>query len=94
MLIGNMANKKTSKQAQESDGAYLLKLVLYVVMGSQWLWIVQKDGSQIPLPLGLALGLLFASKEQFQIDRKIEIAVLLVASIVAFWGQVGIFVTL
>lgn len=85
--------KAKKKTAKESDGTFFLKLVLYTVMGSQWLWLVADDGTHLPLPLGLALGLFFASHEHFKIDRKIEFAVLLVAALIAYWGQVGIYIT-
>lgn len=93
MLIDSMAKRKKFKYNQESDGLYFLKLVLYIVLGSQWLWLAPKNGAHIPIPLGLALGLLIASHDRFRIDRKIQFAVLLVAALVAFWGQVGIYVT-
>ncbi|MBA3758393.1 hypothetical protein H0X10_02065 [Candidatus Saccharibacteria bacterium] len=92
-----MAKTKSSKKiaTQQSDSAYFLKLVLYVIVGSQWLWITTADGaSQIPLPLGFVIGLMFASHDHFQIDRKIEYAVLLIGAIISFWFQVGIFVNL
>jgi len=100
-----MVNKKTkktppkqqktaarkSKITKETDGNYVLKLVLYVIIGSQWLWVTSGN-TQIPLPIGLLVGLYFASHEHFQVDRKIEYAVLIVAMIIGFWAQVGIFV--
>lgn len=89
-----MANTKKKKQTQEeSDGAYVLKLVFYFIVGSQWVWFTSNDGdSQIPLPIGLLLGLIFISHEHFQIDRKIEYALLLIACLIGFWAQIGIFV--
>lgn len=88
-----MANKK--QKSKQSDGPYFLKLVLYVVVGSQWLWIVSGDQtSQIPLPVGFIVGLIFASHDHFRIDRKIEYAVLLVAALVSFWAQLGVYINL
>lgn len=92
MLIVNMPTKKRTKSS-DTDGPYLLKLVLYVILGSQWLWITTSDAT-FPLPLGLLIGFVFASHEHFQIDRKIEYAVLLIAALVAFWGQVGVYINL
>lgn len=86
--------KSASKPAgQEMDSLFLLKLVLYMIIGSQWLRFTDGDGvTLLPLPLGLLIGLIFARHDHFQIDRKIEFAVLLVAMLVGFWTQVGIFV--
>lgn len=97
-----MAKKKTTKakaktrtHTQQLDGGYLLKLVLYMIIGAQWIRIVNPEQThQIPIPIGLIIGVIFASHEHFKIDRKIEYAVLLVAMFVGFWSQVGIFITL
>ncbi len=85
--------QRRKQSAQELDSAYLLKLVLYLIVGAQWLWL-NHGTTQIPLPIGLFIGVLFAVHEHFQIDRKIEYAVLLVAMLVGFWSQAGIFVSL
>jgi hypothetical protein len=87
---------KSKKQtvAQELDSVYFLKLVLYLIVGSLWLKVTQGDTAQIPVPIGLGIGLLFASHEHFQIDRKVEIAVLLVAMLMGFWLPFGIYVSL
>lgn len=79
-----------NKRQKESDGAYLLKLVLYAIIGAQWLFIKTRTGGQIPLPSGVIIGMVFASHDHFQIDRKIEYAVLLVAMLVGFFSQVGL----
>ena len=90
----HMSKKKTQSISKSSDGPYFLKLVLYAIVGSQWLWLVDTNGDQIPLPVGFIVGLVYASHDHFQIDRKIEYALLLVAAMIAFWAQIGIFVTL
>lgn len=88
-----ISKQPTKKRLQvEPDGVYVLKLVMYLIVGSQWLRLTHGDGSQIPLPVGLIIGLLFIRHEHFQIDRKVEYAVLLVASLIGFYGQVGVFV--
>lgn len=88
-----MPKSKSRITKQESDGSYLLKLVLYVIIGSQWLWISASDDSTfIPLPIGLIIGLLFVRHERFQIDRKIEYALLLIATLIGFWAQIGLFI--
>jgi hypothetical protein len=76
------------------DSVYLLKLVLYLIIGAQWLRLENTSGStQIPIPVGLIIGALFAMHDHFQIDRKIEYAVLLIAMFVGFWTQVGVYMT-
>lgn len=85
--------KKQSKK--ELDGVFILKLVMYVILGSLWLKI-HRNGSnlQIPIPIGLAIGLLFTRHEHFQIDRKIEYAVLIVATLFGLAAPYGLFVSL
>ena len=89
-----MARKQKSKSRSESDSEYLLKLVMYLIIGSVWLKITSSSSGQIPIPIGFIIGLIFASHEHFRIDRKIEFAVLLVAMLVGFWLPIGIFIEL
>jgi ABC-type dipeptide/oligopeptide/nickel transport system permease component len=96
-----MAKAKTSSkkaplpQSQRLDSVYLLKLVLYLILGSQWL-IFENTAStwQLPIPIGLIIGVLFAMHDHFKIDRKIEYAMLLMAMFVGFWAHIGLYVTL
>ena len=85
--------KKKQKQT-ESDSAYFLKLVLYVVVGSFWIKFAEPlvVGNVIfnGIPVGLMLGLLFASHDHFQVDRKIEYAILIVISILTYFVPAGI----
>lgn len=76
-----------------NDGAYLLKLVMYTILGTQWLWIEMTNNS-VPLPIGLLFGLIFAMHEHFRVDRKIEFAVLLAAMLAGFVAKVGVFITI
>jgi len=78
--------------AGNQDGVYLLKLVLYTIIGTQWLWFQTNDGSNVPIPIGLLLGLAFALHEHFQVDRKVEYAVLLAAMLAGYVAKVGLFV--
>lgn len=87
-------SKKVAKTVNEPDSTYFLKLVLYLIVGSVWIKINRGTISQIPLPIGLLIGLLFASHEHFQIDRKVEYAVLLIAMLVGFWLPLGIYIGL
>lgn len=84
--------KRSSKSASEADSAYFLKIVLYLIVGSQWLRIEQLPEWSIPIPLGLIVGLFYASHDHFAIDRKIEYALLIVSAFVAFWLPMGIVV--
>jgi hypothetical protein len=86
---------KTIKARQPSyrqmDSVFVLKLVLFLILGSQWLYIIQPSGSaQIPIPVGAIVGVLFASHEHFKIDRKIEYALLLLAMFISYWLPMGI----
>lgn len=78
----------------ENDSGYLLKLVLYVILGSLWLKVSDGSTFQIPIPVGLIFGLILASHDHFKIDRKIEYAVLIISALIGFWAPIGIFVNL
>lgn len=87
--------RKKSKQT-ETDSAFFLKLVVYVVLGSFWLKFATplSIGSLVfnGLPVGLLLGVLLASHDQFQVDRKIEYAVLIVVTILSYFAPSGILI--
>jgi hypothetical protein len=74
-----MAQKRTAK---ESDNAYFLKILVYFVVGTIWF----KFNGYVIFPAGLILGLIMTQKDHFQIDRKVEFAVLLVAAVVGLTG--------
>ncbi len=91
---------KTKKRATkatnitETDGAYFLKLVLYVIVGSLWLKLstpfVLGPLNVAGLPVGMILGLLFASHDHFQVDRKIEYAILVIVTAASYYLPMGI----
>jgi hypothetical protein len=85
-----MAKQKSKEK--ELDSVFFLKLVFYLIIGSLWLKLTKGESTQLPLPAGLAIGLVFTSHEHFQIDRKIEFAILLIAALVGFWAPFGIFI--
>lgn len=87
------SNRK-KPQATEADSRYILKLALYLIVGSLWLKITPANGGQIPIPVGFMIGALFAMRDSFQLDRKIEYALLLVAMFIGFWLPIGIFITI
>ncbi len=85
--------KRKKKSSRESDSAYFLKLVLYFLLGTFWIRLLNVSFGpfeHLSIPVGLILGLIFASHEHFQIDRKIEYAVLLAATFISFYLPVGI----
>ena len=89
-----MAKTKKAKNITELDSVYALKLVMYLIIGTLWVRIQSHSGTfQIPIPVGLIIGGLFAMHDHFRIDRKIEYAVLLVAMLVGFWSQIGLLIT-
>lgn len=87
--------KKTKTKSRESDGEFFFKLVLYLLVSSIWLKVIFVSSfTQIPIPLGLFAALLFASREHFQIDRKIEYAVILIGVLIGFWANTGLLITI
>jgi hypothetical protein len=93
--------KKTTKKqssaatavSNDFDGVYLLKLALYVILGSMWIKISHGDNLSLPLPVGFIVGLIFCTHEHFRIDRKIEYAVLLVAMLVGYFAPYGLYIS-
>ena len=77
--------KKTTRSF-EPDSVYFLKILLFFIMGTIWV----KVNGHVVFPIGLALGLVFAHYEHFRIDRKLEYAVLLIASLMGLAGY-GVF---
>ena len=87
-------SRKTKRQLNEPDSAFILKMVIFLIVGAQWIRFVNPSVTkEIPIPIGLFIGLLIAMHDHFRIDRKIEYAVLLVAMLLGFWNQSGIYVT-
>ena len=93
-----MASKTPSKaepRASETDGAYLLKIVLYVILAAIWLRFPEPVSignlTIYALPVGFFVGLLFASHDHFRVDRKIEYVVLIMATILSIFLPTGIF---
>lgn len=79
--------KKTKKQVVEPDSLYFLKIVLFFIIGCLWLRMGGETG--ISVPIGLIFGIILTSHEHFQIDRKIEYAVLLLATIISYIAPIG-----
>lgn len=92
--IKSKVTKANTKTTTESDGAYFLKIVLFLVVSSFWVRFQFSDGSEVPLPVGALLAVIYAFHEHFQIDRKIELALILVALFISFWLPVGLYITM
>lgn len=84
---------KTVAASDDMDGVYLLKLALYVILGSMWVKLSDGAGLSLPIPAGFVIGLLFSSHEHFRIDRKIEYAVLMVAMLVGYFAPYGLYIS-
>ncbi|HET8689877.1 MAG TPA: hypothetical protein VFL81_00335 [Candidatus Saccharimonadales bacterium] len=88
--------KSTSAKSTEADGTFLLKIVLYVILGSFWLKFMHPmtigSFDLKGLPVGLVLGLIFASQDHFQVDRKLEYVILIVMTVLTFFVPAGIVV--
>ncbi len=94
IYLSGMAKKqkqhRKSTSPRETDSAYVLKLVLYMIIGSQWLLVARNTDWQVPIPYGALVALVFAQHEHFRIDRKIEYAIILVAMFLGFWVLPGV----
>ena len=88
-----MAKKRKSKQS-EPDSVYFLKIILFFVLGGVWIAFDSELGVTKSIPIGFIIGNFFAAHDHFQIDRKIEYAVLLVAMFMGFWLPLGAELTL
>jgi hypothetical protein len=83
---------KTRAKRYEPDSAFFLKAVIFLILGSQWVYIQSGESWQLPIPVGLIIGLVFVTHEHFKIDRKIEYVILLFAAFIAFWLPLGLVV--
>ncbi len=89
------ATRRHPKVLVESDGAYFLKLIIVVILGTMWLKLAQPISWQgIPFggfPVGTVVGLIGISLiEKDQLNRKIWYAVLIIVTIVSYFVPAGI----
>ena len=82
--------KSTKVASQNADSWFIYKIVAYMVAGSIWIRYYPSSGVQLPLPLGAIIAVVVASHEKFQIDRKLEYVVLILAMFIGFWLPIGI----
>lgn len=80
---------RTANSNTEYDSIYFLKILLYLVLSTAWI----APGGQRLIPIGLLIGLLIVRHERFQIDRKVEYAIMLVGAVLGLVG-IGITITL
>lgn len=88
-------SRRHYEKIMESDSTYLLKLVVFVLLGTLWLkFATPLTWQGIPfngIPVGLLVGLLLVRRfEPLQIDRKIWYATLIVVTIVCYFVPAGI----
>lgn len=95
-----MAKTKSKKSSRslsnlEVDSGFIFKIVLFLLLGSQWLYIVEGEfRTLIPIPLGAIIGIVFVLKDRHRVDRQIEYVLLLVAMFIGFWLPMGITIRL
>jgi hypothetical protein len=78
-----MKKPATSRSApRETDSVYLLKILIYLVLGTIWV----KINGLVLIPVGLLLGVIISQKDHFAIDRKVEYAVLIMSAILGLTG--------
>jgi hypothetical protein len=85
-------NTTTTTSATSFDGVFLFKMMFYLLLGSMWLKITNGSTTSIPVPIGLLIGLIFTTHEHFQIDRKIEYAVMVVAMLFGYFASYGLYI--
>jgi hypothetical protein len=77
-----MAAKKRTRNSNEPDSTYFLKILIYFVLGTIWL----KADTYLVFPVGMVLGILVAQHDHFAIDRRVEYAVLLISAVIGLVG--------
>jgi multisubunit Na+/H+ antiporter MnhE subunit len=92
----NSARKQKAKKAasaSELDSTYLVKILLFFILGTFWIRLQDFSiggFSHVSLPVGFLIGLLVARHEHFQIDRKMEYLILIVATFVSYFLPMGL----
>lgn len=88
-------SRKGYEKLYESDGAYFLKLVLCIIMGTLWIKFSEPLSVGVftfnGVPLGLLFGLIVVSNfEKLQYNRKLWYMVLILVTIVCYFLPAGI----
>lgn len=82
--------KKNKKQSTEPDSVYFLKILLFFILGGVWVAFGSAGEASKTIPIGFIVGLVFASHDHFQIDRKIEYAILLASALISYIAPTGL----
>lgn len=90
-LTAKNINREVYKN-QRIYSHFLLKLTLFLVLGMTWLRLGVKIGFVEILPVGLAVGLIFAMFERFRIGRRAELIILILATIASYVSPIGIII--
>ena len=86
-------NKKTTTaQTTDQNGVFFLKIMLFALIGSMWVKASYGSAVGVSLPIGLILVLPFVMHEHFQIDKKIEYAVIVLAMLVGYFAPFGFYI--
>ncbi len=86
---------RSSSSNKSLDSIYILKLTVYLILGSQWVHFVNQAGKPtISLPLGAIAAILLATHDRLKIDRKIEYAVILVSMFIGYFLPAGLTVVI
>lgn len=88
-------SRKGREVISESDGQFLLKLVLVVILGTFWLKFRAPLEVGIftvsAIPVGLALGLILVNRfEKYQFNRKLWYSTLILISVICLFAPAGI----
>lgn len=86
-----VVSRRGLENVWESDGVYVLKLVLVTLLGLTWLRLSEPVFSIAAIPVGGMIGaILVATVEKAQFNRKIMYAVLVITMIISFFLEAGI----
>lgn len=78
-----------AKRKREANSVYFLKIILFFILGTIWVRFDTEARVGLGLPVGLLLGVVFANHDHFQIDQKVEFAILIVAAILSYVFPIG-----
>lgn len=80
--MSSRGKKKKKIVLIETNISVVVKLALYLILGTIW---ISRNGKNI-IPIGILIGYLVARKEIFQIDKKIEFAMLIIGAFLSLHG--------
>ena len=69
---------------------FLLKFVVFSILGLVWFRLGAPIGRIEVIPVGLIIGLIIAIFERFRIGRGIEIVILLAAALISYFTPIGL----